>query len=68
MTLEIRVDGSKCMGSGNCAFWAPATFDLGDDGIAVVLDAGGDPEDRVINAAKGCPTQAIFVTKDGRLL
>jgi ferredoxin len=68
MTLEIRVDGSKCMGSGNCAFWAPATFDLGDDGIAVVLDAGGDPEDRVINAAKSCPTQAIFVTKDGRLL
>jgi ferredoxin len=56
------------MGSGNCAFWAPATFELGDDGVAVVLDVNGDPEDRVINAGKGCPTQAIFVTKDGRLL
>lgn len=68
MTLEIRIDGSRCMGSGNCAFWAPGTFDLGDDGIAVVLDPSGDAEDRIVNAAKGCPTQAIFVTRDGRLL
>ena len=27
------------MGSGNCVFWAPETFDLSDDGHAVVLDA-----------------------------
>ncbi len=26
------------MGSGNCVFWAPETFDLSDDGHAVVLD------------------------------
>jgi ferredoxin len=67
VSLEIRVDRSKCMGSGNCSFWAPATFDLGDDGVAMVLGVG-DPEARVISAAKGCPTQAIFVTKDGRPL
>ena len=52
------------MGSGNCSFWAPATFDLGEDGIAFVEDPNGDPEDKVILAAQGCPTQAISVWRD----
>jgi ferredoxin len=68
LTLEVRIDPEKCMGSGNCSFWAPATFELGDDGVAMVIDAGGDPEDKIIVAAKGCPTQAIEVFKDGERL
>jgi ferredoxin len=66
MGLEIAIDRELCMGSGNCSFWAPAVFDLGDDGIAVVIDPAGEPEDKVILAAQGCPTQAISVTSDGR--
>ena len=50
------------MGSGNCAFWAPATFDIGDDNVAFVLDPEGDPEDKIRNAVDGCPTQAIVVS------
>lgn len=50
------------MGSGNCAFWAPATFDIGDDNIAFVIDPEGDPEDKIRNAAEGCPTQAIILS------
>ena len=65
MAREIRVDPDRCMGSGNCSYWAPRTFDLGDDGIAVVIDPDGDPEQTIILAAQGCPTQAIFVTRDG---
>ena len=53
------------MGSGNCSFWAPAVFDLDDDGVAIVIDAVGDTEDKVILAAQGCPTQAITVLRDG---
>ena len=68
LTLEVRIDPEKCMGSGNCSFWAPATFELGDDGIATVMDPDGDPEDKVVVAAKGCPTQAIAVLKDGQQL
>ena len=59
MALEIRIDREKCMGSGNCSFWAPNTFDLDDDGKSIVTDAEGDPEDKVVLAAQGCPTQAI---------
>ena len=37
--LDVKIDWDRCMGSGNCVFWAPETFDLSDDGHAVVLDA-----------------------------
>ena len=53
------------MGSGNCAFWAPGVFDLDDDGIAIVIDTDASPEEKIVLAAHGCPTQAIRVTKDG---
>jgi ferredoxin len=62
--LRIEVDAEKCMGSGNCSFWAPATFDLNDVGVAFVTDPGGDDEDKIILAGQGCPTQAISVWRD----
>jgi ferredoxin len=65
MAVEIRIDREKCMGSGNCSFWAPATFDLDDEGVAVVVDPGGDPDEKMVLAAQGCPTQAIAVWRDG---
>jgi ferredoxin len=60
--VEIRIEIDRCMGSGNCAFWAPATFDIGEDNIAFVIDPEGDPEDKIRNAAEGCPTQAIILS------
>lgn len=59
--LRIEIDAAKCMGSGNCSFWAPATFDLGDDGVAFVTDPAGDDDDKIILAGQGCPTQAITI-------
>ena len=61
VALDIRIDRDACMGSGNCAFWAPGVFDLDDDGIAVVLDATAAEDDKIVIAAQGCPTQAIAV-------
>ena len=68
MAVEIRIDREKCMGSGNCSFWASATFDLDDDGVAIVVDAQGDSEEKVVLAAQGCPTQAITVWRDDEQL
>ncbi|MGQ0825042.1 MAG: ferredoxin [Actinomycetota bacterium] len=65
MAVEISIDRDVCMGSGNCAFWAPGVFDLDEDGIAVVLDVNAQPEDKVVLAAQGCPTQAISILRDG---
>lgn len=63
--IEIKIDREACMGSGNCQFWAPNVFDLDDDGVAVVIDQAGDPRDKIVNAARGCPTQAITVLEAG---
>jgi ferredoxin len=64
--LRIEIDLDRCVGSGNCAFWAPATFDIDDEGLAVVVDPTGDTEDRIRVAADGCPSKAISIeTTDG---
>lgn len=68
MALDITINRDTCMGSGNCAFWAPGVFDLDGDGIAVVLDPDAQPVDKIVLAAQGCPTQAITVVQDGTKL
>jgi ferredoxin len=66
--LDVRIDWDRCMGSGNCIFWAPETFDLSDDGHAVVIDATATDEARLRVAAEGCPVDAISLWRDGRQL
>jgi ferredoxin len=63
--IEIRIDREVCMGSGNCLYWAPATFDLGDDGRAVVLNPEATDEERLLVVAGGCPVGAISLWRDG---
>jgi ferredoxin len=53
------------MGSGNCIFWAPDTFDLSEGGHAVVLDAAATDEARLRVAAEGCPVGAISLSRGG---
>ena len=59
MSLEISIDRDRCVGSGNCMFWAPGAFDLDDDGVSFVVDSGAAPPDRLKAAADMCPTRAI---------
>ena len=63
--VEIRIDIDRCMGSGNCMFWAPDTFDLADAGYAVVTDPTASDEERVRIAAQGCPVGAISLWRAG---
>lgn len=59
--MRITIDRDRCMGSGSCGFYAPATFDLDDALKAVVVDPAGDPEERIRMAAESCPTNAITI-------
>jgi ferredoxin len=59
--VQITIDRERCMGSGNCAFWAPSTFDLDDEMKAVVVDPDGDPTDKIRNAVEACPTHALAI-------
>ena len=58
---EIRVDRTLCMGSGQCAWYAPNTFDQDDETIAIVTDPEGDPEEAINTAVQSCPTQALSI-------
>jgi ferredoxin len=58
---EIRVDRDRCMGSAQCSWYAPNTFDQDADGVAVVIDQRGDPEDAIRTALLSCPTGALSI-------
>lgn len=62
--MKIEIVPGRCMGSGNCAFHAPGTFDLGDDLLVVVIDPAGDDDEAIARAAEGCPTNAIVATSE----
>jgi ferredoxin len=62
--MRITVDRDRCVGSAYCQRIAPSTFDLGDDGIAVVLDADATGADVTIaarEAESACPAVAISI-------
>jgi ferredoxin len=63
--LDVEIDRERCMGSGNCVYWAPETFDLSEEGYAVVLDASATDEVRLRIAAEGCPVGAITLSRGG---
>ena len=60
-TLRVVVDRYRCIGSGNCVFWAPATFELDEEGLSVPAVPAGDASRQLQVAAEGCPTRAITV-------
>jgi ferredoxin len=61
--MKITVDRDRCVGSAYCQRIAPGVFDLGDDGIAVVLDADvtGPRAAAVRDAEAECPSMAISI-------
>jgi ferredoxin len=60
---EIRVDRDLCIGSAQCSWYAPHTFDQDEDAVAVVIDQHGDAEDAIQSAIMSCPSRALsFVT------
>lgn len=61
MTLEVRVERARCIGSKCCTHAVPAVFKLGKDNVATVVDPNGAPIEEVRLAAEDCPTGAITV-------
>ena len=60
--MRVVVDLNKCLGYAQCAFLAPAVFELhGEE--ALMYDPNPDDAMRlkVLRAAAACPVQAILV-------
>jgi ferredoxin len=70
MGLEANVDPDLCIGSGDCVARVPGAFVIDEAaGVAVVTAAAVRAgRDDLLQAAMGCPTQAIRVVEDGVVL
>lgn len=66
--VDAAIDRSLCVGSGPCFVIAPGAFALDDDMKAMVLDPSSEPRERLLEAARECPTQAIYLSIDGEPL
>ncbi|MFQ5683062.1 MAG: ferredoxin [Candidatus Binatia bacterium] len=57
--MKITVDRAKCEGYGKCVQATPKVFKLDEKFISVVLNSDGDTDEKILLAAKVCPTKAI---------
>ena len=62
--MKVKIIRDKCISAATCVAIAPDTFELDDEGIAILKNPDGDDEQTIIDAAKSCPTQAIEVYDD----
>ncbi len=65
MGLKVRVDRDDCISSGKCVADNPGAFGFDDDDLAVVLPGAASLSDeRLIRAARTCPSGAIRLFDD----
>ncbi|MEA2020318.1 MAG: ferredoxin [Patescibacteria group bacterium] len=56
---KLKIDKELCIGCGLCTVIAGKTFELGEDGKAVIADPQGNSEDEIQEAINSCPVSAI---------
>lgn len=61
--MEIKVDKDKCFGCGQCFYNYDELFECDDDGLAKakVNEVSDEFKDDALDAANGCPANAINV-------
>ena len=62
--MKITVDRTKCEGYAKCIQATPKVFKLDKTMIAEVIDPKGDSYEKILLAAKICPTKAISLEEE----
>ncbi|MBT6691059.1 ferredoxin [Candidatus Parcubacteria bacterium] len=62
--MKIEVARELCTSVATCIAVAPGTFELDDEGIAIIKDIKGDDEKTILQAAQSCPVNAIILYDD----
>lgn len=63
--FTMRIDRNLCIGAATCVAIAPKAWALDDEAKAIILDTSEDEtDDTLLEAAKGCPVMAIFITDE----
>jgi ferredoxin len=63
--MKITIDRTKCEGYAKCIQASPKVFKLDAKMIAEVIDAKADIDEKILLAAKICPTKAIILEEEG---
>ena len=63
--MKITVDRTKCEGYAKCVQVTPKVFKLDAKMIAEIIDPRADTDEKILFAAKLCPTKAIALEEDG---
>jgi len=63
--MKITIDRTKCEGYAKCVQASPKVFKLDAKMIAEVIDAHADADEKIVLAAKICPTKAISLEEEG---
>ena len=63
--MKITIDRTKCEGYAKCIQVSPKVFKLDAKMIAEVIDAKADIDEKILLAAKICPTKAIILEEEG---
>ncbi|MBI1863156.1 ferredoxin [Candidatus Microgenomates bacterium] len=64
--IEVRIIRDLCIGAATCIVYAPSTFDLDEDNIAIAKNGEWDRLEKIIAAAQSCPVVAIEVFQKGK--
>ena len=64
-TYSAIVSHDLCVGVGMCMQHAPGAFDFDDEGLSVFRPDGEWADEEVEEAADGCPTSAIRLSRGG---
>lgn len=62
--MKIEIDRELCISVATCVQVAPKTFELDDEGIAIIKNASGDDKETILQAAKSCPVNAVIIHDD----
>ncbi len=63
--LTMRIDRNLCIGAATCVAIAPKAWALDNEAKAIILDtAETETDETLLEAAKGCPVMAIFITDE----
>lgn len=62
--MRIEIDRELCISVASCVAIAPNTFELDDQGIAIIKNPSGDDEKTILQSAQSCPVNAIRLFDD----
>jgi ferredoxin len=63
--MKITIDRTRCEGYAKCLQASPKVFKLDAKMIAEVIDPKADTDEKILLAAKICPTKAISLEEEG---